>query len=740
MQQILLHFLFIGYYKLFLFSVSFSFHIRCIGFIIAAINACRPSVEKEPQLIAPRPEKIPFEIEEHGHKRIDNYYWMRLSDDQKAATQKDEQTDKVFRYLVAENEYTKGCLKHTEALQKKLYKEIVGRIKQKDESVPYLDNGYWYYIRYEEGQEYPIYCRKKGNLKHQEEILLNVNQMAEGHEYYQVSGISVSEDNRFLAFGLDTVSRREYDIYFKDLITGQISTHVIAKTEGDITWANDNQHVFYCKKEETTLRSNRVFMHRIGADPATDTEVFHEMDETFNVSVYKTKSKKFLVIASSSTLSNYYKIVEADKPTGQFREFIPRERGHEYSLDHGGSSFFMVSNWCAKNFRLMETSENQTSKASWKERIPHREGVLLEGVELFKGYMTLSERSLANTQLRLIDLVTGDAHYLDFGEEAYTVYPSANKEYDSEVIRYGYTSLKTPRSTFDYNMRTREKTLLKQQEVVGGYAIEQYESKREWAKATDGTLIPISLVWKKGLKQKGKSPLLLYAYGSYGHSMDPTFSSTRLSLLDRGFVFAIAHIRGGQEMGRHWYESGRMFQKMNTFTDYIACAQDLIEKEYTSTSHLYGEGGSAGGLLMGAVVNMCPDLFNGIIAHVPFVDVVTTMLDESIPLTTGEFDEWGNPKNIDSYNYMVAYSPYDNVKPQVYPNMLVTTGLHDSQVQYWEPAKWVAKLRELKTDSHILLLRTNMETGHGGTTGRFKVYQEVAEEYAFILHLEGQLE
>jgi len=739
MQQVIVaFFIYRHYYTVSPSSIPLSFHIRLIGFIIVAITSCKPSVEKKTQ---PEPiaEKIPFVIMEHEHKRIDLYYWMRLSEEQKAAEQKDEQTEKVFQYLEKENAYLKGHLQHTEALQKKLYSEIIGRIKQKDESVPYKDNGYWYYVRYEEGQEYPIYCRKKEHLGNGEEILLNVNQMAEGHDYYQVSGISVSEDNRFLAFGLDTVSRRQYDIYFKDLVTGNLLSSIIALTEGDVTWANDNQHVFYCKKDETTLRSDRVFRHRVGSDPTTDQIVFHEKDETFSVGVYKTKSKKFLVIASGSTLSNYYKVLEADKPIDSFREFSPRERGHEYSLEHGGSSFFMVSNWQAKNFRLMETSESKTDKYDWKERIPHRNDVLLEGIELFKEYIALSERSNANTHMRLIDWKTGDSHYLDFGEPAYTVYPSANMEYDSEVIRYGYTSLKTPKSTFDYNMRTKEKTLLKQQEVVGGYEIEQYETKREWAKDKDGTLVPISIVSKKG-SSEGKSPLLLYAYGSYGISMDPTFSSTRLSLLDRGFVFAIAHIRGGQEMGRHWYESGRMFQKMNTFTDYIACAEHLIEQKYTSPSHLYGQGGSAGGLLMGAVVNMRPDLFHGIIAQVPFVDVVSTMLDESIPLTTGEFDEWGNPKNKDSYEYMLTYSPYDNIKPQAYPNMLVTTGLHDSQVQYWEPAKWVAKIRELKTDDNLLLLRTNMETGHGGTTGRFKVYQEVAEEYAFLLDLEGKTE
>ncbi len=662
---------------------------------------------------------------------------MRLSEEQKLAEEKDDQTKQVIEYLEAENAYLKEVLAPTEAFQKQLYQEMVGRIKQKDESVPFKDNGYWYYTRYEEGQEYPIYSRKKESLDAKEEILLNVNELAKGHSYYQVSGFSISEDNNLLAYGVDTVSRRRYTIYFKDLTTGLVSDISIPNTEGDVTWANDNKTIFYTQKDEVTLRADRIFRHQVGTDPTNDVIVFHEKDETFNIGIYKTKSKKFLVIASGSTLTNYFKILDANTPNGDFTEFSPRERGLEYSIDHTGDRFYIVTNWDAQNFRLMETSDSHTSKENWKEKIVHREDVLLENVELFKDYLVLNERSKANTQLRIIHQPTGESHYLDFGEPAYTVYGSINREFDTEIIRYGYTSLTTPSSSYDYNMRTKEKTLLKQQEVVGGYDRSQYVTERKWTKASDNIQIPISIVYKKALKKEDGNPLLLYAYGSYGYSMDPAFSSTRLSLLDRGFVFAIAHIRGGQELGRQWYEDGKMFKKINTFTDYIAVAEYLIKENYTSPAHLYAQGGSAGGLLMGAVINLRPDLFHGAVAQVPFVDVVSTMLDESIPLTTGEFDEWGNPANKDSFDYMLSYSPYDNVKAQDYPNILVTTGLHDSQVQYWEPAKWVAKLRELKTDHNLLLMRTNMETGHGGTTGRFKVYEEVAQDYAFLLYLGG---
>jgi oligopeptidase B len=669
--------------------------------------------------------------------RIDNYYWMKLSDEQKNAEQKDEQTQKVVNYLTAENDYLKASLKHTEALQEKIYNEIIGRIKQTDESVPYKDNGYWYYTRYEQGQEYPIYCRKKETLEAAEEILLNVNDMAKGHSYYSITGLSVSEDNNLLAYAEDSVSRRRYTVYVKDLRTGKLVEEPVPNTEGQVTWANDNKTYFYTRKDSVTLRSRWIIRHKVGVTYKNDPIVSEEADETFYTGIYKTKSKKYLVIWAGSTLTNHYQILDANTPEGKFKEFTSRERGLEYSIEHYNDKFYVVTNLDAQNFRLMETPVAKTEKANWKEKIAHRKDTLLQGIEIFKDYLVLSERANANTLMRVIDQKTGKKHYLDFGEQAYTTYPSINLDFDTELLRYGYTSMATPSSTYDYNMRTRERKLLKQQEVVGGHNPADFVTERQWATADDGTLIPMSIVYKKGIEKNGTNPTLLYGYGSYGSSMSPTFSSTRLSLLNRGFVYAIAHIRGGQEMGRQWYEDGKMFNKKNTFTDFIDCAEYLIDEKYTTSEKLFASGGSAGGLLMGAVVNMRPELFKGVIAAVPFVDVVTTMLDESIPLTTGEFDEWGNPKNPESYMYMLEYSPYDQVKPQNYPNMLVTTGFHDSQVQYWEPAKWVAKLRELKTDNNKLLLRTNMETGHGGTTGRFKVYRETAQEYAFLIDLAG---
>jgi oligopeptidase B len=704
-----------------------------LGLILYSCNPTKKETAEE--IKAPKAEMVAKEV---SGKRIDNYYWMKLSDEQKNAEKKDEQTQKVITYLNAENDYLKAKTKHTEALQKKIYDEIVSRIKQKDESVPYKSNGYWYYTRYEEGQEYPIYCRKKENMEAAEQILLNVNEMAKGHDYYSITGLSISEDNRLLAYAEDSVSRRRYTVYVKDLNTGKLVEEPVPNTEGYVTWANDNKTYFYTKKDSVTLRSRWIVKHKVGRSWKQDPIVSEEKDETFYTGIYKTKSKKFLVIYAGSTLTNHFQILDANTPDGKFKEFSPRERGLEYSIDHYKNSFYVVTNFDAQNFRLMETPDTKTAKANWKEKVAHRKDTLLSSVEIFKDYLVLNERANANRLMRIINQRTGTKHYLNFGEPAYTVFAAINEEFDTDVLRYGYTSLTTPNSTFDYNMSTKEKKLLKQTEVVGGYSPEQYQTERLWATATDGTQIPMSIVYKKGIKKEANNPTLLYAYGSYGISTDPTFSITRLSLLDRGFVYAIAHIRGGQEMGRQWYEDGKMFKKKNTFTDFIDCAEYLIQEKYTQPEKLFAMGGSAGGLLMGAVVNMRPDLFKGVIAKVPFVDVITTMDDESIPLTTGEFDEWGNPDNAESYMYMLEYSPYDQVKPQQYPNMLVTTGFHDSQVQYWEPAKWVAKLREMKTDNNTLLLRTNMETGHGGTTGRFKVYQEIAQEYAFIVDLAGR--
>jgi oligopeptidase B len=687
--------------------------------------------------IPPVAEKIDYQVVADAGTRNDPYFWMRLSDEQKNSEEQDEQTKKVLEYLHAENEYFRSVMKPVEGLQRTLYAEMTGRIKQEDESVPSLKNGYWYYVRYHEGSEYPVYCRKKETLEAEEEILLDVNKMAQGYEYYNVVGLSVSEDNTKLAYGLDTVSRRIYTIYILDLVTGQYIGEPIPNTEGYVTWANDNKTIFYSKKDEETLRPDRIYRHTIGEDPQNETLVYYEEDEAFYTAIEKSKSKKYLIIESTSTLASYYKILDADNPQGVFKEFTARESALEYQIDHVKDKFYVITNLNAPNFRLMETSEMQTSREFWKEVIPHREDVLIEAMDVFEEYLVLSERSKANTHLSIIERATGKQKYLPMEETAYTVFTRDNYELNTEWLRYNYTSLTTPNTIYDYNMRTGEQVLKKRETVVGGYNPSEYQTERLWATAEDGTKIPMSIVYKKGLHLDGTNPALLYGYGSYGISIDPEFSSKRLSLLDRGFVFAIAHIRGGQEMGRQWYEDGKMFKKKNTFTDFISCAEHLIREKYTRADKLFAQGGSAGGLLMGAVMNLRPELFRGIIAQVPFVDVVSTMLDETIPLTTGEFDEWGNPKNADSYHYMLSYSPYDNVQAKEYPNILITTGLHDSQVQYWEPAKWTARLRELKTDTNLLCLRTNMETGHGGTTGRFKVFEEIAQEYAFILMVAG---
>lgn len=696
-----------------------------LSFSMLCNIACAKAPEEKAALQAPVAEKIPKELTLYGDTRIDNYYWLNQRDN-----------PKVVAYLEAENAYKEAVMKPTRELQEKLYNEIVGRIKQTDMSVPYKDNGYFYYTRYEEGGEYPIHCRKKGSLEAAEEILLNVNTMAEGHDFFSVTGRSISPNNELMAYGVDTVSRRKYTIHFKDLKTGEIYADEIKNTNGRAVWADDNQTVFYALKDEA-LRPFKVFKHVLGTDVASDQEIYHEADNTYDTFVYKTKSKKFLVIASSSTLSSEFRVLDSDNPDGTFRIIHPREKDLLYSIDHYQNDFYIVTNYEAKNFRLMKTSLDKTSKENWVEVIPHREDVLLEGIDIFKDYLVLSEMKAGIPEIRIIKWQDKSEHYLDFGEAAYMAYTSTNPEFDTDILRYGYTSLTTPNSTFDYNMTTREKALLKQQEILGGFDPANYQAERIWATARDDTKVPISLVYRKGFQKDGSHPLLLYGYGSYGASMYATFSPVRLTLLDRGFVYAIAHIRGGQEMGRWWYEDGKLLKKKNTFRDFIDCAEFLIQEKYADPGKVFAMGASAGGLLMGAVVNMRPDLWKGVVAGVPWVDVITTMLDDSIPLTSGEWDEWGDPRDKEYYDYMLSYSPYDQVEAQDYPNMLVTTGLHDSQVQYWEPAKWVAKLRDLKTDDNILLLHTNMEAGHGGQSGRFRQYRETALEYAFIFQLIG---
>jgi oligopeptidase B len=689
--------------------------------LLMFVISCKTSIPEPP--IA---EVIPHEMNIHGHTRVDDYYWLKERDN-----------PKVIEYLEAENAYTGAVLKHTEALQEKLYDEIVGRIKQDDQSVPVLDNGYYYYTRYEEGKEFPLHCRKKGSLDAEEEIMLDVNKMAEGYGYFNVSGLSVSPDNIYLAYGVDTVSRRKYTLYFKNLETGEVLSQSIPLTNGYAVWANDNRTVFYTTKDEVTLRSDRVWKYAIHENPSTRQEVYFEADDTYSVYVGKTKSRKYIGIYSSSTLSDEIRFADADKPDSQFIVFHPREKDLLYSVDHYKDKFLVLTNDNASNFRLMETPTSKTAKSNWKELIPHRSDVLLTGMQVFADYLVLSERENGLTQIRIMPWEGGESHYLDFGEATYSAYAMNVPDFESRLLRFYYTSLTTPGSTFEYDMETREKSLLKQEEILGEFSPDDYESKRLYATAQDGAQVPISLVYRKGLELNGKNPTLLYGYGSYGFSQDARFSSARLSLLDRGFVFAIAHIRGGQEMGRHWYEDGKLLNKRNTFSDFIACAEFLIEENYTKPSLLFAQGGSAGGLLVGAVANMAPELFRGILAGVAFVDVVTTMLDETIPLTTSEYDEWGNPNDPVYYEYMLSYSPYDNVEAKSYPAILATTGLHDSQVQYWEPAKWVAKLRATKTGDNPVLLRTNMEAGHGGAAGRYRRMRDIALEYAFILDLAG---
>lgn len=698
----------------------------------------QPEFNESQYSAAPVAEKKEHITEIHGLELKDDYFWMRLSDEQKEAENPDEQTASVVDYLNAENAYKTEVMKPTEAFQESLFEEIVGRIKQDDQSVPLLDNGFYYYTRYEEGKEYPIHCRKEGSLEAEEQVMLNVNEMAEGFSYFAVGGRSVSTNNNLLAFSVDTVSRREYTLQFKDLSTGVVLADRIPNISGGATWANDNKTVFYTKKDPVTLRSYRIYKHVLGTDASADELVYEEADETFSCGVGKTKSEAYLMIGSYSTVSSEWRFLNADTPEGNWQIIQPRERNLEYGCSHYGDHFYITTNRNAKNFKLVRTPVNATTYENWEDVLPHREAVLLEGVDIFQDYLVVSERSNGLNQIRIKRWDDSADYYIEFPDPAYSAYVGANPDFDTKKLRYGYDSMTTPSSVFETDMETKETATLKQQEVLGGtFDPANYQSERVMVEARDGTKVPVSIVYRKGTEKNGNNPFLLYAYGSYGYSMDAGFSSTRLSLLDRGFVYAIAHIRGGQEMGRAWYEDGKMFNKMNTFTDFVDCGKAMCDLGFTSPDHLYAMGGSAGGLLMGAVINMAPSLFNGVIAAVPFVDVINTMLDETIPLTTGEFDEWGNPKNKDSFDYMMAYSPYDNVKAQDYPHMLVTTGYWDSQVQYWEPAKWVAKLRDTKTDDNLLMMDCNMETGHGGASGRFKRLRETAMEYAFFMMLEG---
>jgi oligopeptidase B len=704
---------------------------------IAATSCNNPKQVKETSyawpvnITAPVCEIKPSKLTAHGDVRTDNYYWLN------DYFKKGPDSSKVVDYLTAENKYYDTMMSGTKVLQEKLYTEMKARIKEKDESVPAFKHGYFYYTRQVEGKDYFVYCRKKGTLEAAEEILLDVNAMAEGHNYFSATGFAVSMDNKLLAYGVDMLSRRQYIIHVKNLETGETYKDAVTDTEGDPVWANDNQTFFYTAKNPVTLLSEKIKKHILGTEAASDKLVYEEKDPSNYIGVSKTKSDKYILIVTQGTLSSEVKWIDANKPSDAFAVFQPRIKDVLYDVDHASDKFYIRTNLHAKNFKVVTCTEDKKDTTNWKDIVPHDDSILIQGFELFRNFMAVSERKNGLTQVHIISLKDNTGHYLAFDEPAYTAGIGANPDYNTDVLRFNYTSLTTPNSVYDYNMVTKEKKLQKQQEVLGDFKVTDYVTERLFATAKDGTKVPIAIVYKKGFNKDGNAPLLLNGYGSYGISSDASFSSVRLSLLNRGFAFAIANIRGGEEMGRYWYEDGKMMKKKNTFTDFIDCAEYLVSNKYTGTKHLYINGGSAGGLLMGAVVNMRPDLWNGVIAAVPFVDVVTTMSDASIPLTTNEYDEWGNPANKESYDYMKSYSPYDNIEKKAYPNMLVTTGLHDSQVQYFEPAKWVAKLRTMKTDSNKLFLYTNMEAGHGGASGRFKPLKDKAREYAFFLALEG---
>ena len=701
---------------------------------ISAFNQPSPTMNafQSPEGVKPPAvEKEPKEFIAHGDKRIDNYYWLNQRDN-----------PKVLNYLKAENEYLDTLMSSTKELREKLFSEMKGRIKEKDESLPYKENGYWYYSRYEEGKQYAVFCRKKQTLEAPEEIMIDQNKMAEGFKYYSIGGRAVSDNNELLAFTVDSVSRRLYGLQIKNLVTGTIYPETIANVEGDdLAWGADNKTIFYIRKDVTTLLGYQVWRHELGTDPSKDVMVYEEKDNRFYMGLYRTKSKKYIAIVSSmNQVSTEYRLLEAAHPAGSFKVFEPRRENFQYSIEHFNNRFYVLTDWDAPNFRLMQTPESKTGKANWKEVIPHRKNVFISGLLVFKNHLVLAEMKDALNQLRVINLTSHKDYYISFPEAVYASSPNVNPDYNTNVFRFYYTSMTTPGSIYDFNMDTEQRELKKQTEVLGGFKSADYTSERLWATVRDGVKVPISLVYKKGIQQNGSNPLLLYAYGSYGSSTSPSFNSSIISLLDRGFIYAIAHVRGGQEMGRQWYDQGHMLNKKNTFYDFIDCGEFLIKGNYTSKEHLYANGGSAGGLLMGAIVNFRPDLWHGVVANVPFVDVLTTMADPSIPLTTGEYKEWGNPAESAEYFYMKSYSPYDNVEKKAYPNMLVTTGLHDSQVQYFEPAKWVAKLRELKTDNNKLLFKINMDAGHGGASGRFDFLKERAWQYAFYLALEGKTE
>ena len=680
------------------------------------------------EITPPNLKKVPKSLIKFNDERIDNYYWLR-----------ERENPYVIEYLNSENDYYKKTTLHTKDFQDKLFHEIKNKIKQEDQSVPYFLNGYWYVTKYKENLDYPIYFRYKDSLKSKEEMLFDCNKLAQSHDYFNLSNFKVSPNNKIVAFSVDTVSRRLYTIKFKNLDNGEILKDEIINTSGTFAWASDNSTLFYTNRDTQTLRNDKIFKHKIGDALVNDKLVFHETDETFYTNVSKSKSNKFIIISSSSTLTSEFQFLSSNKPDDQFTLFNKRERGVEYSISHFENHFYIITNKNdAFNYKLLRTELKNTSSENWIEVIEHRENVLIEGIDIFKDFLVVSERFNGLNRINIKPWNGSESYYLKFESETFSCYTTGNLDFDSKKLRYAYNSLNEPHSIIEFDMFSKDKIILKQNQVLDTeFSKDNYITKRIWADSRDGTKIPISIIHKKNIKKDGTNPLLLYAYGSYGNTIDPTFSTSRLSLLDRGFVFAISHVRGSEYLGRSWYEDGKLLNKINTFNDYIDCTKHLIKENYSSCNHMYAYGGSAGGLLVGAVMNMAPELYNGMIAAVPFVDVVTTMLDETIPLTTSEYDEWGNPNEEKFYNYILSYSPYDNVSKINYPNLLVTTGLHDSQVQYWEPAKWVAKLRANKLGNNKLFLNTNMDTGHGGSSGRFEAIKDLAKEYSFLFDLEN---
>ena len=713
-----------------IFKSLVKFRTQALLCSVAFTFSCKTTPEMKPntKLNPPLAEQKPHQHKIHDDIRMDEFYWLN-----------DRENPEVIDYLERENDYYKKSTAHLEDFQNDLFSEMKARIKEDDTSVPYFYNGYWYITRYEKGKDYPIHTRKKESLQAEEEIIFDCNQMAEGNNYFRLVGINMSPDNSKVIFGIDTVSRRQYNLKLKDLNSGEITDLNIENTTGGSVWANDNDHFFYTKNDPVTLRSDAIYRHSIASLDKPSTLVYKENDETFSCYVTKSKSREYIFIGSFSTLTTEYQYLEANTPTKSFAYVQKRIPLLEYSVSHYQEYFYIFTNADdAKNYKVMRTRVDAPAKENWEEVMAHRDDTLLEDFELFTDYWTITERKkgLANIRIRRWD--GNEDYYLPLKGETYTVYTTTNIEFETTKLRYVYNSMTTPSTVYEFDMQTKEEKILKRQEVLGGdFDPDKYTAERLWAKGIDGTEIPISIVYHKNTSLTPNTPILLYAYGSYGSTIDPGFSTTRLSLLNRGFAFAIAHVRGGEYLGRKWYENGKMQNKKNTFDDFITCSKFLISQGYTSPEHLYAYGGSAGGLLMGVIVNEAPELYNGVIAAVPFVDVITTMLDPSIPLTTGEYDEWGNPNNKVDYEYIKSYSPYDNITPKAYPNMLVTTGLHDSQVQYWEPAKWVARLRLNKTNDNVLFLETNMDTGHGGASGRFEALKETAKKYAFLIALEN---